>query len=222
MCSKHLLLFALLLTPLLAVASPQPRHGKPTAGAGTDATAIAEFTRSVHAYANLHRIVAAAMPSEKMNADPEQLQRHINRLADALRVERAAARMGDVFKPAIASLFKRRLAHAIRRSALRGEALEPEQAPLDESRLEVNDAFPWIAQPGMPPAILATLTPLPPGLEYRFVYRDLVLVDVGANLVVDILENALPVTPTRQEVVEPRPAPPGACDVHPELPMCWS
>jgi hypothetical protein len=222
MCSKYWLPFLLLLTPLLAVASPQAPPGKPTTGAGTDATAIAEFTRDVHAYANLHDIVAASMPSEKMYADSEQVQRHIDRLADALRAERAAARLGDVFKPAIASLFKRRLTHAIPRSALRGEALEPDRAPRDESRLEVNDAFPWIAQPRMPPAILATLTPLPPGLEYRFVYRDLVLVDVGANLVVDILENALPVTPTRQEVVEPRPVPTGACDVHPDLPMCWS
>ena len=74
----------------------------------------------------------------------------------------------------------------------------------------------------MPPAILATLTPLPQGLEYRFVYRDLVLVDVGANLVVDILENALPLIPTRQESIEPYPALSGACAVHPELPMCWS
>jgi hypothetical protein len=221
MCSKHLLPCALLLTPLLAVASPQPRHGRPTTGAGTNATAIAEFTRDVHAYVNLHRMVAASMPSEKMYADLEQLQRHINRLAEALRTERAAARVGDVFRPAIASLFKRRLAHAIRRSALRGQTLEPQQAPQDEPRLEVNDAFPWMAQPGIPPDILATLTPLPPGLEYRFVYRDLVLVDVGANLVVDILENALPLTPTRQEAVEPA-ALSGACAVHPELPMCWS
>ena len=222
MCSKYSLPFVLLLTPLLAVASPQPRHGRPTTGAGTDATAIAEFTRDVHAYANLHRIVAASMPSEKMYADSEQYQRHINRLAEALRTERAAARVGDVFRPPIASLFKRRLAHAIRRFALRGEMFEPRRAPQDEPRLEVNDAFPWIAQPGMPPAILAALTPLPPGLEYRFVYRDLVLVDVGANLVVDIVENALPLTATRQEVGEPRPAPIGPCDVHPDLPMCWS
>ena len=136
--------------------------------------------------------------------------------------ERAAARAGDVFTPAIASVFRRRLADAVRQSALRGEALEPQQAPRDEPRLEVNDAFPWIAGQGMPPAILATLTPLPAELEYRFVYRDLVLLDVGANLVVDILENALPLTPARHEAVEPCPAPSGACAVHPELPMCWS
>ena len=222
MCCKHFLPIALLLTPLLAVASPQQRHGKPTTGAGTEATAIVEFARATYAYANLHRTVAASLLPEETCADPEETQRRVGRLAEALRSERAAARAGDVFTPAIASVFRRRLADAIRQSALRGEALEPQQAPRDEPRLEVNDAFPWSAGQGMPPAILATLTPLPSELEYRFVYRDLVLLDVGANLVVDILENALPLTPTRQEAVEPCPAPSGACAVHPDLPMCWS
>ena len=45
--------------------------------------------------------------------------------------------------------------------------------------------------PRTAPAIQASLTPLPPELEYRFVYRDLVLLDDGANLIVDILENAV-------------------------------
>jgi len=219
---KHFFPIALLLTPLLAFASPAQWRGKPTTGAGTDATAIAEFTHAVYAYVNRHDIVAASMPPEKMYADPEQLQRHTKRLAEALRTERAAARVGDVFRPAIASLFKRRLAHAIRQSALRGETLEPQLAPEDEPRLEVNDAFPWIAGQRMPPSILATLTPLPSELEYRFVYGDLVLLDVGANLVIDILENALPPKPTSNEAIEPRRAPMGACDVHPDLPACWS
>jgi hypothetical protein len=164
--------------------------------------------------------VAASLLPEEMCADPEETQRRVGRLAEALRSERAALRAGDIFTPAIASAFRRRLADAIRQSALRGEALEPQQAP--PYRLEVNDAFPWIAEEGMPPAIMATLTPLPSELEYRFVYRDLFLVDVGANMVVDILENALPLTPIRNEGVEPRQAPTGACDVHPDLPMCWS
>ena len=77
--------------------------------------------------------------------------------------------------------------------------------------MEVNDAMPWMEQEEMPPAILATLTPLPAELEYRIVYRDLVLLDVAANLVFDVLENALPLTPTGQEVVDPRPAHSGAC-----------
>ena len=222
MCCKYFLPIALLLTPLLAVASPQQRRGVPTTGAGIDATAIVEFTRALHAYANLHRTVAAAMPPEEMCADPEEIQQRVERLAEALRTERGAARAGDVFRPAIASLFQRRLTDAIRQSAQRDEALVLQQAPEDAALPEVNEAPPWIAGHAMTAAILASLTPLPPELEYRFVYRDLVLLDVGANLIVDILENALPLPPAGHEAVEPCPEPTGACDVHPDLPMCWS
>jgi hypothetical protein len=157
-----------------------------------------------------------------MCADPEESQRRVERLAEALRTERALARAGDVFRPAIASLFQRRLADAIRQAAHLGEALAPPQGPEDAPRLEVNEALPWIAGHEITPAILASLTPLPPELEYRFVDRDLVLLDVAANLIVDILENAVLLPPTGHEPVQPYPVPTGACDVHPDLPMCWS
>jgi len=42
------------------------------------------------------------------------------------------------------------------------------------------------------PALLAALPALPEELEYRFVGWDLVLVDTHADLVVDILKDALP------------------------------
>ena len=42
------------------------------------------------------------------------------------------------------------------------------------------------------PSLLAVLPPLPEGLEYRFADRDLVLIDIHASIVVDILVNALP------------------------------
>ncbi len=218
MCCKRFLPIALLLAPLVAGASPEQRHSKPAGGSASDGHAIVEFTRAVHAYANLHHTVAAGLPPDELCADPEEIQQRTARLAEALRTERAAVRAGDVFTPAIASLFRRRLAEAVRQSVHRREGLELQQAPEDLPRLELNDAFPWSAGHNMPAAILASLTPLPPELEYRFVYRDLVLLDVRANLVVDILEDALPLTPTGRETV-PRP---GACAVHPELPMCWS
>ena len=94
----HFLPIALLLTPLVAGASPQQRHGKPTTGAATEATAIVEFTRAVHTYANLHRTVAASLLPEEMCTDPEETQRRVGRLAESLRSERATARAGDVFK----------------------------------------------------------------------------------------------------------------------------
>ena len=44
----------------------------------------------------------------------------------------------------------------------------------------------------MPVNVLCQLPSLPTELEYRFVNRDIVLWDVHADLVVDIIPNALP------------------------------
>ena len=60
---------------------------------------------------------------------------------------------------------------------------------------------------------LGRLPVLPLELEYRFVDRDLVLLDTEIDLVVDVLENALP-----PETAVER----GPCLAHPELEMCWS
>jgi hypothetical protein len=48
-----------------------------------------------------------------------------------------------------------------------------------------------------PAVILEALPPLPEELQYRFVGPTLVLLDVHADLVVDILPNALPVDGSR-------------------------
>jgi hypothetical protein len=42
--------------------------------------------------------------------------------------------------------------------------------------------------------LLDVLPALPEGLQFRFVARDLVLVDIDADLVVDVLPDALPPT----------------------------
>ena len=44
----------------------------------------------------------------------------------------------------------------------------------------------------MPPSVLLTLPPLPACLHYRFVGRELVLVDSEAGLIVDLLPAAAP------------------------------
>jgi hypothetical protein len=44
----------------------------------------------------------------------------------------------------------------------------------------------------VPPSVLLILPPLPACLHYRFVGRDLVLVDAVAQLIVDILPAAAP------------------------------
>ena len=47
--------------------------------------------------------------------------------------------------------------------------------------------------PPVPPlAVTAALPALPEGLQYKFIGRDLVLVDVDANVIVDVLPDAVP------------------------------
>jgi hypothetical protein len=56
----------------------------------------------------------------------------------------------------------------------------------------VNSRFPHGRGNAMWPAMLAALPALPAELQYRFVDRELVLIDIDASLVVDVLPDALP------------------------------
>ena len=56
----------------------------------------------------------------------------------------------------------------------------------------VHGSYDWRLGAWMWPALLRALPALPPELEYRIVETDLILIDLHANLVVDILENAMP------------------------------
>ena len=58
--------------------------------------------------------------------------------------------------------------------------------------VEVTGAFPWNAGSWMRPARLRRLPDLPPEHEYRFVGRDLVLVDILGSVVVDVLCDSVP------------------------------
>ncbi len=58
-------------------------------------------------------------------------------------------------------------------------------------RLTVNDSYPAaVPLQSTPPTLLDNLPRLPPEMEYRITGRNLILLDTGANLVVDILRGA--------------------------------
>jgi hypothetical protein len=57
--------------------------------------------------------------------------------------------------------------------------------------LMAHDAFPIEKSSPLPDKLIAVLPVLPPGLEYRFVERDLVLLDTELKLVVGVLRDAI-------------------------------
>lgn len=67
-----------------------------------------------------------------------------------------------------------------------------EETPRHAPTPRIDEKFPWSLGAAMPPCILAAYPRLPPVLQYRFVGRDLLIIDIGSGLVVDILPDAIP------------------------------
>lgn len=167
-----------------------------TAGAGqADIGGVVAFQRQADAYAFLHRRLERQLPPVEVNADPETYRRAVELMAGAIRAARPEAQQGELFSPAVQRTLRDRIAGALRahgltpadvRAAERHDGVAP-----GTLRLRVNGLFPWAASTAMFPSILEVLPALPPELQYRMVGRDLVLVDVHASLIVDILPLAL-------------------------------
>ncbi len=159
----------------------------------TDADAIARFQAEVEKYVAMRSELLAEVPGPKPESSAAELTRSSDALAAAIQRQRRNARRGDLFTPAIADAFKRRIAAAIRDANL-GPAL----ADIDDEGAGIKNPavhlrFPAAAQMAtMPPSLLAALPPLPKELEYRVVGTNLVLRDVDAALVIDVIPAAVP------------------------------
>jgi hypothetical protein len=172
------------------------------------------FAERVAEYVEIHRQAAAGIGDPRLCADPEELSRQATDLTAAIRGARPVAVEGYIFTPTVAKTLRARIA-----LALRGGAIDLANVdPADEwSQFDMEAQLPWgVARPLSTP-LLSVLPDVPVELEYRLVGRSLVLLDVRANLVVDVLRDAMPVP-----VKMPTPRTAHPCDVHPELPSCWS
>jgi hypothetical protein len=183
-------------------------------------TVPAEFFEVVNHYVEIHRAIADSHRPEILCANDEELQRQTSAFAAAIRETRPHARTGNIFSPAVAEFFRAHIADVVRetRVDIAGLVEEAEGEGLGATSVpKVNTAFPWSAGSTVSPSMSWRLPPLPEELEYRFVRRDLVLLDVRANFVVDVLWNALPGDEGNALTAAPR----RPCDGHPELPACW-
>jgi hypothetical protein len=156
---------------------------------------LAQFDDAVHQYVALHRRLERSLPSEQMFDDPEDMFAAVEALRTAIVEARPNARQGNIFAPGIAQLIRARLERRVNEhhyatmdvfSAVSKEPLPGIKAP------ELNQPFTWGLGSAKWPSLVAVLPALPPELQYRFADRRLVLIDVHADMVVDILENALP------------------------------
>jgi hypothetical protein len=156
---------------------------------------LADFDGRVSRYVTLHRRLERSLPPEQMFDDSEDMYAAVEALRQALVEARPTARAGNMFTPAVARLLTDRVEEALHNQKLTvGDVLaaSSEGRLPGMSRPEVNQAFAWGYGSAIPQALLTALPALPVELEYRFVERTLVLVDRHADLVVDLIEDALP------------------------------
>jgi hypothetical protein len=200
MFAPLMLTIPVLVAPLLQTPATRDcrfeRVGDPVA----DARAVEAFTEAADAFADLHRIFDRGLPPEWMDTDPAQAAIAAAELAAMLRDARPNARPGDFFKPVVAGVIRFRLANAVREDEFGLAAIAAGDDEEDSDRVEwprpaVNRQLPWGVTGIRWLGAAYTLPALPQELEYRFVGRDLLLLDIRANLVLDILDKALPEPP---------------------------
>jgi hypothetical protein len=186
----------LILTPIVSLPAPTAAcQFDVLTPMAMEERVIAQFTTATAQYAALHRRLERSLPPEQMFDDPEDMFEARAALRTAILAARPMARQGNVFTPAVANVIRARLVAAMQ---ARGHSAEQVLDAINEERLpgmpdpEVNHEYPWGIGSAMWPSLLHALPALPRELEYRFSDRDLVLIDVHANLVVDILDDALP------------------------------
>lgn len=157
--------------------------------------AVRQFMDATREYAVLHRQLESRLPRLEVTSHPETVYAAVQAMAAAVRAARPAARPGDVFTEALAPELRARMA-----VALASHGFTPDDVRAPEAAdglaapgppLRVNESFPWRYATSLFPCILDALPPLPPELQYRIVGNTLVLVDLHADLVVDLLPYAL-------------------------------
>jgi hypothetical protein len=154
------------------------------------------FQARIMDYVALHKKAAGSIPSVPKNVtDPTIIAQYEQKLTQAIRLLRPKAKQGDIFTPdaqkMVVKIIKTRLDGNAKSTILGdGNPKSPESAaPVN---LAVNAVYPPSAPVStMPPSLLMALPTLPPEVEFRFVGQTLILRDVQANMIVDLMPNAI-------------------------------
>jgi hypothetical protein len=153
------------------------------------AASIGLFEQRVAAYVSMRDRRAQEIQCELGPRSSDEVFRRT--LRETIRSARRAAHPGDILNPTLAPEIVR-----IVRDDLTSRERPDRQAIVAEvpqMAIRVNEEYPAGAPLATtPPRLLLRLPQLAPELQYRFVGRALILLDADANLVLDVVPDALP------------------------------
>lgn len=152
-----------------------------------------EFLNHVQEYVRLHKSIEATLPTLKPTDVPELIAAHQQALARKIREARPNAKPGDIFTEDAIEAFRKVIHHELhgpsghhaRKTIQQGEPLK--------MQVEINQPYPdGVPYTTLPPSLLLRFPKLPPEMAYRIVGHDLILLDVKASLVVDLVKDLIP------------------------------
>ena len=165
----------------------------PEERASSSRSTLTAFHERIAEYVALHRRLEAQLPPLATSTDPETFITHRLELAAAIKTARPKAGQGDFVDPSLAPVFRRLIEEALYGLDVEGllSDLFEEHPETWGYRVRVYDSYPSWATREMPGLLLQRLPVLPEELEYRLVDHDLAILDVDANLVLDVLPAAI-------------------------------
>ena len=182
---------AVITTSVVVAASITQSVPSPTAARSH---ALQTFAERMIAYSELHRRAEASMARLKPTADVNAMRQRQADLWGAIVMARPKARQGDIFDPPVAAVFRGLIAEALTdvdsAAMLRAGVETSEKSP--GYRLHVNTSCSEEATRELPSLLRTALPALPEGIVYRLIDMDLVLWDMDADLIIDVLPGALP------------------------------
>ena len=165
-------------------------------GVNSQAAATLEFKKRIDAYVKIHNDAEGKVPNLKKTDDPKEIADREKALGQTIMTLRAGAQPGEIFAAEYQPYFIK-----IVQDDFKGRSAADRKALINElpakMKVDINTVYPTtIPLATFPPALLSKLPDLPPELEYRIVGRSLILRDVKANLIVDVLRDVVPTIPS--------------------------
>jgi hypothetical protein len=173
-------------------AQPSGATVKPQRRVNATAEMMMAFRKRVDEYLKLRNEITKTIPEVKETGDPVKISSREKALGQAIAAARKSAKPGDIFGRDTSPLFIKILAADwnTRKPADRKAVFI--ELPKG-THVNINQPYPTtLPLLTVPANLLANLPMLPEELEYRLVGRHLLLRDRDANLIIDILFNALP------------------------------
>ena len=157
-----------------------------------DARALADVHARIAEYVTLHKKLEGTIPGFSKEKTPEEIDKNHRALAHLLQEARRGAKPGDIFTPP-ARVVILRLLNAVfggpDGASMRASIMDENPGSL---KITINARYPdSVPLTTMPPQVLEGLPKLPDELEYRFLGDRLILMDVHAHTIVDLIDKAL-------------------------------